>query len=260
MPRHVEAWVDGAALSSLGPYWIQQIYEDAPALELTEGERPGRAGTLLLTRKRQQLKVALETVIAERFDLSSRAHYAEELARWAAGQGAGPHTLELSNHPERRLSVYLTGEPALTEVRNYAAFLRVEWTAYEVPYWEDKSPWTLAVTAGTTGTDTLTVPGTAETPVSLTVKPTGGTLGSFSVTAGGHTVALTGLSVSTSDTLAFERGPRDTLLIRSGSTSLLNKRSAASADDLLCAPGASAVSFTADAACQVTFSVRGRWL
>ena len=46
MPRHVEAWIDGVALSSVGPFLIQQVYEDAPALEITEGERPGRSGQL----------------------------------------------------------------------------------------------------------------------------------------------------------------------------------------------------------------------
>lgn len=253
MPRHMEAWMDGVALSTLGAILIQQVHEDAPALEITEGERPGRYGLRLLTRKRQTLKVTIEVALRERFDLALRARLLEDLAAWAQGS-----VLELSNHPERRLQVQCTGEPTLGEVRDYTSSIRMEFTAHAVPYWEDCSSSGIAV-SGSSGSGTLLIPGTVPAPVSLTVKPTGGQLTSFSVTVGGQQITLAGLSVARNSLLFFERDARDDLAIRSGTGSLLSKRSAASVDDLLVAPGKTTVSFTANTACTVTFSVRGRW-
>ena len=256
MPRHVEAWIDGVALSSVGPFLIQQVYEDAPALEITEGERPGRSGQLLITRKRQTLKVAMELVIAERFDLMLRTHYMEVLAGWAQGS-----TLELSSHPGRRLNVACTGEPALNEARNYASGIRIEWTAYEVPYWEDKTATELTL-SGDDEEDDLMIPGTVPAPVSLTVtvsSASSAALTDFSVTVGGSTVVLDELEIAATGVITFGRDARDNLMIRSGTTGLLSKRTAESADDLIAGPGITTVSFTGDVACDVVFSVRGRW-
>lgn len=112
--------------------------------------------------------------------------------------------------------------------------------------------------SGTENEGDLLIQGTVPSPVSLTATA-GDTLTEFSVTAGGSTIVLTGLSIAQDGVLTFERDAVDNLMIRSGSTVLLNKRSAASADDLMAGPGPTAVSFTADASCEVVFSARGRW-
>jgi phage-related protein len=257
MPRHVKAWVDGAELAARGPYLIQQVAEEAPALELAEAERPGRPGTILTARRRQSLKVGLDVAIAERFDLMLRTHYAEELARWACPDGA-PHILELSSHPQRRLTVFCTAEPAQTEARNYAAPLRVEFTAYDNPYWEDKLETAVTLT-GDDETGTLSVPGTVPAPVCLEITA-GGSLTECTVTVGGSVIELTGLSLSSGSKLYFIRDERDSLLIRRGSSiSALSARTPESADDLFAGPGPVSVAFEADCSCEAVFSVRGRW-
>lgn len=253
MPRHVDAWMDGVALSSLGPILISNVYEDAPEFDIMTGERPGRDGQRLLRIERLSLSVAIECVIRERFDLAARSRIVEEMARWSRGS-----VLELSNHPERRLNVYCISAPSLGTVRDYTSVVRMEFEADTVPFWEDVTPNVLTI-SGSSASGILAVPGTALAPVCLTVTPTGGTLTAFSVTAGGQTVSLSGLSVATSGSLVFERSARDDLAIRSGSASLLSKRSVLSADDLLAGPGRIAVSYTANTACDVRLSVRGRW-
>ena len=245
--------MDGVALSTLGSILIQQVHEDAPTLEITEGDRPGRYGTLLLTRKRQALKVTIETALRERFDLALRSRLLEALAVWAQGS-----ILELSNHPERQLHVKCTGEPTLGTVRDYTENIRMEFTAHAVPYWEDKVSSGIAL-SGSSKSGTLLIPGTVPAPVCMTVKPTGGALTSFTVTVAGQQIALTGLNVPQNGILTFSRDKRDDMTIAYNSVSQLSKRSAASADDLMAAPGNAAVSFTANTASTVTFSVRGRW-
>ena len=252
--RHIDATMDGVALSTIGGIIVKEVHEDAPTMEITNGERPGRYGQLLLGCKRQSLKVAVECLITEIHNLATRTAKAEALAKWANGS-----VLELSNHPGHVLNGYRSGEPTLGEVRDYNSTLRVEFTADQVPYWEDKTATTKAISALTTDSGSLTVPGTAMTPVSVTVKPTSSTLTSFSVTVGGQTIALTDISVGTLQTLYIDRDERDNLRIRRGSTPYMSKRTAASADDLMVSPGTVAYTYTANTACDVTFSFKGRW-
>lgn len=253
MPRHVEAWVDGVALSTLGAILIQQVHEDPAQLEIITGERPGRYGERLISTRRQSLRVAIEAAIQERFDLAGRSSIQEQLAAWAHGS-----VLELSNHPGRRLLVSCSAEPTLGEVRDYTTNLRVEFTAHAVPYWEDSLNSGIAI-SGSSGSGTLLIPGTVQTPVGLTIKPTGAALTSFTATVAGQQIALTGLNVAKNGILTFARDSRDDLIILYNGASQLSHRSAASVDDLLIQPGSAAVSFAANTACQVTFSVRGRW-
>lgn len=259
MPRHVDAWIDSVQLSSIGPFMISQVSEDAPALEISEAAHPARYGSRLMGVKRQSLKVTLEAVIRERFDLSLRAAHMEALAAWAQGSASSTeHVLELSHRPLRRLHVVCTSDPTLGDVRDYTQPIRMEFTAHAVPYWEDITA-TTASASGESGTCALVVPGSALTPVDLTVKPTGGKLTSFSATLGAQHIDLSGLNVPQNGTLTFWHDFRDDMLITYGAVSLLSKRSAASSDDLLAAPGARSLTFEANTACSVTLSVRGRW-
>ena len=253
MPRHIEAWMDGVALSSVGPILIQQVYEDAPRMEIVTGERLGRYGERLISTTRKSLSVSIEAAIRELHDLGVRARVQERMAAWAMGS-----ELRLSNHPRRRLLVSCSAMPALNAARSYTQTLRIEFTAYAVPYWEDAIP-TQTTLSGKSGKGMLMIDGTAQTPVNVTVRPTSGTLTSFAATAGDQHIALDGLSVQTGESLRFERSRWDDLAILLGETSQLSHRSAQSADDLLARPGRADVAFTADTACKVTFSARGRW-
>lgn len=254
MARHIEAYMDNISLSSVGPLILQQVYEDPAAVEITEGERPGRAGTRYVGKKRQSVKVALEVAVRELFDLSRRARAVEALAAWASGS-----VLELSNHPDQRLHVVCTAVPALGQVRDYTATARVELTAYDIPYWEDKRPSTLTLTAGSSGSGSLYVPGTAPSPVNVTVSVVSGTLSEISLTVGGEEITLEDLSVAAGGTVQLTHTAADDLVIRSGSTGIMSARTPASADDFIPAPGYAAVSFDADTDVTVTFSVNGRW-
>lgn len=250
--RHIDAKVNGAAMPA--GIIIKEVHEDAPTVEIINGERPGRYGQLVLGFKRQSLKIAIECLITELHDLTARTAKAEALAAWANGT-----ILELSNHPGRRLNVHLSAEPTLGDVRDYNSPLRIEYTADIIPYWEDKTATTQTIQGITESSGTLTVPGTVKTPVSVTVKPTSSTLTDFSVTVGGRTVTLTGMSVSSIQTLYLERSDRDDLKIRRVSVSYMNKRTPESDDDLMVSPGSVAYSFTANTAVDVTFSFKGRW-
>ncbi len=261
MPRHIEIYIDDVPLSSVGPFIVQEVHEDPPAIELTEGERPGRSGLLLLSAKRQTLKVAAEIAIREVYDLAVRAAHRETLTAWAHGLLNGQNggrTLRVSNHPDRHLTVACTADPALGPVRDFTAVARAEFTAYQVPFWESNLPagWTMT---GVSGSSSPIIPGTARTPVLLTVTPSGGTLTTFTATLNGDFVALTGLSVPAGSSLTFARDPLDNLLITAAGASVLSRRTQDSADDLIAAPGLNNLSFSANTACEVQARVYARW-
>lgn len=258
MPRHVEAWLDGVSLSTVGPFLIQSVTEEAPALGIGEYERPGRHGSGVSGIRRQSLKVSLELAVRERFYLAGRSGAQEALAAWARGS-----VLMLSSRPQRLLRVRCTGVPALGNIRNYTEIIKIEFTAFEVPYWEDQVPTRLALSydpqTPDTGAGSLYVPGTADTPVCVSVTPLAA-LTELTVSAGGSTVALTGLNVAAGETLRLTRDVLDNLAILHGQASVLPSRTAASADDLLVQPGLAAVVLTADAPLNVDVYVKGRWL
>ena len=59
MARRVEVWLDGVALSSVGPIIIKEIHEDAPTLSIQYDDRPTMVGQLVSVHKRQSLRVAI---------------------------------------------------------------------------------------------------------------------------------------------------------------------------------------------------------
>lgn len=253
MGRHVEAWMDGEALSAQGPFTLQQVREDVPTVDVDGEARPGRDGQRMIRKRRTKLSVALTVMIHEVHDLQARVRYTERLARWAQGR-----VLELSSRPERRLHVCCTGEPALGDARNYAEEVRVEFTAYEVPYWEDKYPATLSL-SGSEASGRLYVPGTVPAPVCAAIRPAAGTLTSLTLEAGTRRIELMGMSIASGQELRFERDAYDVLAIRCGGVSQLSHRSAASDDDLFVEPGRADVRLTANVACKATVTARGRW-
>ena len=256
MARHVEAWMNGVQLSSIGPVLIQDVQENAPTQETTYMARPLRSGQDVQKNRRTSLRVTIQAAIRELYDLPRRTAVLQQIAAWAA---CG--VLELSNHPGQRLHVIGKASPALGNVRDYTNRIAIELEADTVPYWEAIATMT-ATGTGASGTENLNIEGTArEIPIEVAFTPSG-TLTDLtvSVSCGGVTrqIALSGMSISGS--VIFGRDDCDRLTIKNGSTSLLRYRTAASADDLIVPHGAATVSWQASVTGEITFQARGRWL
>lgn len=258
MSRRINAVLDGVQLSEIGPILIQEVHEPPADMEITYGARPGRSGQDVLSRRRRSLKVTIEAAIKELYDLSNRNNILQAVAGWANGS-----ILELSNHPGQQLHVVCKNYPALGNVREYTQTISVELEADENPFWEEKLP-TVVSGSGSSGTSQLYIPGTApEIPVEATFTPSGA-LTSLTVTAscGGVTrsIALSGMSVASGTAVRLYYAAWDRLEIMAGTTSLLQYRSAASADDLLIPAGTATLTWSANVSGSMQFSARGRWL
>ena len=258
MARHIEAWMDGVRLSGIGAIVIQDVSEPSADMEITYTNRPFRGGQGVQKRRRKSLRVTIHAAVHELFDLKKRNEIRQAIAKWCGGS-----VLELSNHPDQQLNVICKAEPGLGDVRDFNSKLDIELEADAVPYWEDKFP-NIAEGTGSTGTESLMIGGTAqEIPVDVTFTPAAA-VSSLSVTVacGGVTkqIALSGISPTVSADIVLSRDAEDRLQIKSGSTSLMKFRSAASADSLTVPAGLATVSWTASTSGDITFSARGRWL
>lgn len=252
MARHIEAWMDGTALSTVGPFIIKGVEESPAETVAYATDKPGIDGQRVTRRLRRELRVVLRVAIRELYDLPRRSYAAEQLAAWASGA-----VLQLSSKPERQLRVQLDRVPALGDVRDYTQELRVEWVAVSPPYWEDHLPTKLTLTGSDTS-GTLTVPGTVPTPLRLTITP-GSALTGFTVTAGGKAIELDELGITAETDVVFDRDARDDLRMTGGGVSLTRFRTPESADDLMVSPGLVTVAFEASTSCTVIAEVYGRW-
>ena len=91
----------------------------------------------------------------------------------------------------------------------------------------------------------------------------GATVNTASITIGGKTMAFEDLELGGSETLTIDHTVVNKIpvwRIRIGSRSAMAKRTEESADDFEVAPGVISASFTAQRACRLTVSCRGRFV
>ena len=259
MARHVDVWMDGVRLADIGGILLQQVTESPPEMEVTYGARPIRSGRDILTDKRQALQVSITLVIRELFDLIKRNAILQALAQWASGS-----VLELSNHPGQVLHVRCKSFPSLGEVRNYAAEIKIDLEAAEIPFWVEKIPVSITKAAPQTGSLSLFVPGTALTPVNVSCV-TNGNLSDFSLAVSSSgtskTITLAGMTgLSAGSVVDLKNDTNDRFVIVNGADSLLRYRSMLSADDLMVSPGNVTLNWSMNVSGTMTVTAAGRWL
>ena len=145
--------------------------------------------------------------------------------------------------------------------REYSILFR----AYEIPCWENNTAITAATGPVTAGSVNIEVPGSLQTVANVTLKnESGATINTATVTAGSSGMSFSALGIAADESLVIDHTAAGYLRIRILSAegnyrSVLEKRSESSADDLAISPGSVEISFTAQRACQMTASVRGRF-
>ena len=118
---------------------------------------------------------------------------------------------------------------------------------------------TLSCTAEQAVSGTLYVPGSGDEALVEAEVTAGGAMSSFVVNANGESMTLSGLSIGSGGVVKITYDDQMILSIKTGTTSLLTKRTGA--DDLRAKCGESnTLAFTADVAASVVYRVRGLWV
>ena len=180
----------------------------------------------------------------------------EDVIAWALRCG----WLTVNFMPDRRIYVDKAILPGSGDLREWTEDFTITFRAYNVPFWQDVNPNAVAERGVSSWAGTLGVPGHLRTVADVTFKNTSGSaMTSFSITCGGSTLSLADISLANNADLVISHGTDGLLRITAGGTSVYNKLTAASADDLYMNPGTAAISMTAGKAGNVTVSCYGRY-
>lgn len=249
-----EAWMDGAALGGISPdLYISEIACRPAARSVSGSEIVGRHGEQAGASKWKGATVRISFILKKSTGPQRQA-IINQVARWAMGT-----ELEISDRPGEVLQVICTEPPYVPDHLSWADSISITFQTMEKPFWEKKTPETLTLESGTTGSGELYVPGNIEEAVvEVEAAPASGTLANITLTVGDTSITLNGINATAEAPLRITYDRRGIQSIKRGTTSVMDKRTAASADDLLAKCGAvSAVSFSASASASVTFRARG---
>lgn len=253
MMTRYRVWLDGLGLHDLDPSLIiTDVCESTPRMQVHTAARAQGDGLICTRRTRQSLSVTVRFLIRE-YDPARRQAVLQKLHAWVKGS-----CLTFSHRPGQELLVTLDAFPTVTSALKWTEELSITFTAYALPYWRSTEPTTLT----TTSSAAMMVEGTAPlAPVDVTVTTGGtGTTSNLTVQAGGNSITLAGLSLVPGATVLFTHDEQGLLHITSGGASLLDRRTPASADDLLVTPGQSnPVACSANQPLTATFAVKGVW-
>lgn len=252
--RQFEAYMAGVALTSLGGIHITNISYTPAQMEVITTPLALARGEHVLQVTRKQAMVSIEFIMPG-VSPSQRQEKLLAVIEWTK---KGP--LTVNDRPWQQLNCICTAPPHLASAISRTERLIIGFTAYGNPYWEDTAP-SIASLSGLNGTGSLYVPGTAdEAYVEIQATPASGTLNELSLTVGENTIVLSDLGATVEDPLTIIY--KDNIQkIMVGNDSALDKRTAASADNLIATLGIpNTIGFTADVLTSVQFSARGLWL
>ena len=248
-----EAWMNGVALGSVSPdLYITEISTRPASRTTVTSEIYGRNGELEGATKWKGTSVVISFVIKKNTE-TNRQKIVSDVAAWAE-RGV----LEVSDRPGQQLHVVCTAPPYVPGMSSWTDPISLTLQTMEKPFWEEKSPVVLTL-SGTSGSGDLYIPGNVgDALVDVTVTPTSGTMANCTLTVAGNTFTLNGVNATTSDPLKVSYDDYGFLSIKRGTTSVMDKRTGASADDLKAPCGkTSEISFTASASATAVFSARG---
>ena len=254
--------LNGVQLDSLDNRILVQGVEEAAGKEnISAVSLFGGVGQRITNRHRDYLDVTVRFSLRIRKDgLAARETLMEAIVAWATAGG----WLTINYKADRRLRVVCQQLPTPGDPWNWTSTYSIVFRAYAVPYWQQVTPVT-ASGSGTTVTKSVTVAGSEKTVVDVTYKNNASSsCATFKVTAGGSVIELSSLGLAAGETLSIDHDDDGRLRIRIKNSSdewrsALDKRTAASSDDLWVNPGTVQVKTVAQRTGAVTVSCAGRY-
>lgn len=276
--------LDGVQLDSLDPRIIIRGIEGGAGRETVTVAATGAGdGTRITGMRRESVELAVRIAMnisarrtsafsAELIDISGgmigsaeangmeeRGRVLEEINAWAARGGV----LRISYKPNRRLNVDEVVLPGEGDLWRRLSEYTITFRAHAIPYWEENTATVAETSTGQNRSGSILIAGSAKTVLDAElINQSGATINTASITIGGKTMSFTSLGLGGGETLKIDhvitRG-KNVVRIRIGSKSVLAKRSEDSADEFEALPGDCAFSFTAQRACRLRVSCRGRF-
>lgn len=256
MISRYEVFLDGIALSSMHDQLMILDVQHTPAQRQATSARKAKGNGVYISDLYQA-----QTTVSISFELHIYSIVERQLVcQEIASKAINCKFLQTNDRPGQRLHVICDQPPTIESALQWTAPLTMVFSAYEIPFWEELFPATINL-SGTSESGTLFVPGNAgETFVDVDITASD-EISTLTISAGSTTITLTGLSIAAEGVIKMTHDENGILSIKNGDTSLLNRRTAASSDDLLVISGRqNNVSISANNAISCQFSTRGVWL
>lgn len=247
MTTRYEAWMNGVALSSLADeIIIDDIQEQQPKTNVESYTVAIWNGTRVMHSARPSLSVTVRFMVRA-YAPARRQAIVHDIVTWAKGG----KQLEVSSRAGLFLDCVVSAVPYVKSAQKWTEQLTVTFTAYSVPFWQEKEPVTATQTAAN-GSVTIIPNGTEDCLLEFDVKNMGSNrLNALTVSANGKTIAFSDLQIVPSQEFSVHYVDGVLLLP-------VSKRTPESADNLFLKPNAeNVVSFTANQNAKITFTARG---
>ena len=256
MISRYEVTLNGNPMSEIDEQLLILDVEYAkPAYDLRTAVNGSLDGARITGRYKESAEVTVSFEL-HLYGIADRQAACQKVISWARDGGI----LEINDRPDQRLHVVCSEFPAISSVRNWTDPLQITFTAYPLPWWEDTEETSVTLN-GKKVNGYMELPGSggdARVSVSIMVN---GYLTTLNLRAGDTVLKLAGLAIASGGTLEIGYTDEQLIYIRSGSTSLLGKRTNDSADDLLLPSGKkSTIGIDANTNIRATFKARGCWM
>lgn len=221
-------------------------------------------GQRLTVNRRQSLDVTVSFHIrAGRNEMGERDAVLDAVSAWAAPGG----TLRIMSKPDKRLRNTICAQlPAKGDLWKMDAEYKIVFRAIMIPYWESIEAASASKPRIRDGSMTLIAAGNAQSVMDFSVENVGtSTCNALTITGkkAANKMVFEGLGLEPGEILEGSHA-NGLLRLRITATngkvrSVMDKRTAASSDEIWIDPGANEISVTAGAACTVSVSSIGRY-
>lgn len=252
------AALNGVQLDDIDPRIIIKGIEEGAGRESVGSVSLGSAdGTRITGKRRDYVEAQVRySINIRRDDLQSRSDVFEAVNAWAAAGGY----LTVNYKSGRRLYCDEVVLPGAGDLYKRTNEYTITFRAHELPYWQQDPAQSVQTGTGTSASGTILAAGSARTVCDAELKNmSGANIASATITVNGHSMSFSDLGLGADETLKISHNDRGVLSIKIGTRSVMAKRSDGSADDLFADPGNNGFSFSAQRACRLTVSCRGRY-
>ncbi len=255
MISRYNAWLNNVALSEVNPdIYISDIaYQPtmSKANVYAIGKRDGQYSGAERHVESNRITIYFEV---RAYKTEDRQRIVQDVISWASKGG----WLQCSDRIGQRIYVKPSKYPTVSSVMRWLDNLAIEFTAYDYPFWESVYPTTVTLENGATGV--LFLPGVWRSFAELSILAAS-PVTDVNIKVGNTKLILSGLTMESGDTLKLSYTDENHIMeIKQGQTSVLNKRTANSDDDLIAEPGNNELEFTANDSAFCTITVKGVWL
>ena len=231
---------------------ITDISYPASTAEVSVAQFAGREGGYITDRRKAQTTAVISFELHV-YGTRARQEACQEVISWAKNGGK----LQTSDRPDQYLQCVCTKLPSVESALRWTDALTVEFTAYAVPYWQSVFPSKTAL-SGAEDSGVVFVPGNAKTRADVKITASAAVT-QLTVGFGSSVITLTGLTAGQGDVITVSHDDNGIPSIRQGTVSILSKRTAGSADDLVDECGNIPVTVSASAPVTAEFTVKGVW-